>query len=57
MALRDTEDEVLKVQRRLFAARQMQDQAATAELTKQFRELQDKRCQLIQVTRDRLPSE
>ena len=56
-ALRETEDAVLKVQRQLFAARQLHDDAAVAELGKQFKELQDKRRQLIQVTKDRLPSE
>ena len=56
-ALRDTEDEVLGVQRRLFAARQMHDEAAIEALGKQFKQLQDKRRQLIQATKDQLPSE
>ncbi len=55
--LRETEDQLIHVQHELFAARQQGDQTAVAELSKQFKELQDKRRRLITVTKDQLPSE
>jgi hypothetical protein len=52
-----TEDELLQVQRKLFAARQRHDQTSIDELGQQFKELQEKRRQLIELTRDQLPSQ
>lgn len=55
--LRETEDQVVHVQRQLFAARQQHDEAAISSLTKEFKALQDKRRALITATKDQLPSE
>lgn len=55
--LNATEEELLIVQRKLFAARQGNDQAAITALSRQFRALQDKRLALIELTSGQLPSE
>jgi len=55
--LRETEAQVLKLQRQLSAARRNNDAASVAELSQQFKALQEKRRKLIVLTRDQLPSE
>jgi hypothetical protein len=55
--LRDVEGRLLRVQHQMFAARQQDDRAAVVELGKQFSELQAQRRQLIELTKDQLPSE
>lgn len=55
--LRQVEDQLLTVQRQMFKARQQGDAAALDRAGTRFRELQDTRRQLIDVTRNQLPSE
>lgn len=55
--LRQVEDELLTVQRQMFKARQQGNAAALETSGAQFRDLQDKRRQLIELTRDQLPSQ
>lgn len=55
--LNAADEELLTVQRKLFAARQAKDEPAINALTKQFQALQDKRRALIELTRGQLPSE
>jgi hypothetical protein len=55
--LRQVEEELLVVQRRMFKARQKHDVAALETDEVRFRELQEQRRQLIELTRDQLPSE
>lgn len=55
--LRQVEDQLLTVQRHLFKARQQQDADAVATYGAQYRELQDTRRKLIELTRDQLPSQ
>lgn len=55
--LRQVEDDVVDVQRKMFKARQQGDTAALGKLDKQLRELQDKRRKLINLTKDQLPAE
>lgn len=55
--LRQVEDDLLAVQRKLFKARQFQDQAAVESSSEEFRQLQDTRRKLINLTKDQLPAE
>ena len=55
--LRQVEDDVIALQRKMFKARQQGDMATVELLNKQFREIQEKRHKLIDVTKDQLPSE
>jgi hypothetical protein len=55
--LRQIEDELLVVQRQLFKARQQHDTAALESLGARYRELQETRRVLIEITRNQLPSE
>ena len=55
--LRQVEDDVLALQRKMFKARQQGDTATVEQLNTRFRELQEKRHKLIDVTRDQLPSQ
>lgn len=55
--LRQVEDQVVDVQRALFAARQRQDTVAAQDLGKQLTDLQRERKQLIRATAGQLPSE
>ena len=55
--LRETEDQVVKLHKRLFAARQQQDEATVSALTKELKTVQDKRRALIAVTKDQLSSD
>ena len=55
--LRRVEEQLLVVQRQLFKARQQHDAAGIETHGTRFRELQDSRRKLLELTRDQLPSE
>ncbi len=55
--LRQVEEELLDVRRKLFKARQMQDGAAIAAQGEAFQKLQEKRVRLLRATENQLPSE
>ena len=55
--LRQVEGDVLALQRKMFKARQQGDTATVEQLNTRFRELQEKRHNLHEVTSDHLPSQ
>ena len=55
--LRQVEDRVIEMQRKVFAARQRGDQSALATYSQQYQELQEKRRVLIELTKNQLPSD
>jgi hypothetical protein len=54
--LQQVEEQLITVQHQLFKARQQHDTAALEAYGNQFRALQDQRRQLIELTRNQLPS-
>ena len=55
--LRDVEEQVVGIQRKLFTARQQGDTASLAALNEEFRTLQQERRELIRATANQLPSD
>jgi hypothetical protein len=55
--LQQVEQDLLTAQRQLFKARQQQDTAAIEGASARYRELQDTRRALLELTRNQLPSQ